>query len=201
MKIITQVIEDKLKDIVLSAESVSAQGRAIFKQYWSTGVGDAIGGLANGDAATVSSKLTKAMILSGYGVAEQIMNFFGNAEVIEGDHLESVYKIRIGGGARSEILSNPVEDFGSKLLSFSGDLLWLYEQCVGVLKLYSANYVDVAIGSNASVPSDRIVFGASMSKADMLSAMVLSEQLAKLFTNAAVSNGDYAATIAKWKML
>lgn len=192
-----QRIQEEIKNILLGLGSVKSQAEEAYAKYWGTNANVEIGAVANGtDAVTVSSKLTKSEFLAGITMSEQIKNLFGNAAVTQSAYAATVRQLIHGDTAASAALSGEVESIGDALLSLSSSLNAISARATAVLDDYFKTELSAAVGA---ISDSRIVFGASVTKALLVSGIILIQQIAKFLGNEAVTTGDYAATLAQWR--
>ncbi len=199
---VTQVLQQSLVNLSNTLSGIYPEAVAIAKAYFATTVSADISGVGSGaTAVTVASKLTKTQYVNGYTMCEKVQAFFENAAVAQGDYAATCYNLLYGNTAASVPLSIPVESLGDRMKSLSGSILVAFDMAKAILDIYTDNQIGDAIGGNGAVDDERIVFGATMTKALMLSGITLAEQFKKMINNEAVSTGDYAATLAKWKVI
>ena len=78
------------------------------------------------------------------------------------------------------------------------DCVELFKKCKNVLEAYSGNEVGDMI---ANLDIQRHIPGSEMTKDELSSGIVIVEQFKKMINAEAVTQGDYAATLAKWQSL
>lgn len=195
----TLVLENSLKEVCQGNDAIKDEVNDLYTLYWSGGVSTAIGLIASAsDPATKASALSKQNIIDSLTMVEALKNFFGNSAVGTGAYDQTCTKLLYGSTASGSVLSVPLEAYGDRVKSLAGTLMTLFAEAKRGLKTYNLFNIDVAIGTNASVPASRVVYGAEMTKELMLVGVVFTEQFKKLMNGEAVSTGDYAGSVALW---
>ena len=198
MKNMTLELEAELKAFTQTMKSIWIESEDLYKLYWSGGPSSEISGLGNDDPVTVGSKLSKAELVAGLTVAEQLKNFFGNASVSQSDYWANLENILHGNSSAVAPISAAVESMGSRLLNLSGTLLTSFNKAKALLDIYNDSQISLAVGA---ISDSTIVFGANSTKALFVSGITLVEQFKKMINNEAVATADYASTLAKWEQI
>jgi hypothetical protein len=195
---VTRYLQIEIKAIVDSLSIMKEEVADIGKVYWSTDANTALSALAAGDAATLSTKLTKSEMVSGITLCEQLDKFFTNQALAASDYGSTCQNLVYGNDARTAKLSESVEALGTRMVQVARDCLVIFKKCTELLSVYSANQVNLMI---TSLDTDRTIPGSDMTKDELSSGMVLLEQFKKLINNETATQGDYASTLAQWKRL
>jgi hypothetical protein len=195
---VTRYLQIEIKAAVDSLSIMKEEVADIGKVYWATDANTAIGALAAGDAATLSTKLTKTEVMSGITLCEQLDKFFTNQALSTSDYRVSCENLIYGNDGRSSKLSESVEALGTRMVRVAQDCIILYKKSAEILSTHISNQVNLMI---ADIDADRVIPGSDMTKDELSSGMVLLEQFHKLINGDATSQGDYASTLAQWKRL
>jgi hypothetical protein len=193
--IVTKDLQDSIKEYTASFDLLKHVAKDLYNLYWKAGVSGDISGLADVDPATQAGKYTKANVVSALSLAENIDKFFGNVAVAQADYMTTIQALTHGDADLATVISPALEDYGGKALQFSVDLLTQYQRGLDLDNAYVNQEISAAV---AATSDETIVFGADMTKDDLISAMVMVGQFQNFVENAAVTTGDYDATLAKW---
>jgi len=198
MAAITRKLQNDIKSIINALQILKEESKDIVKVYWATGISTLLAAKNDGDAVTISTKLTKAQYVSGITMVTKFNNFFSNAAVTTGDYIETCQKLKYGNDEAVTILSESTEAAGDRLYQVSLDCIELFKNCRDTLDLYIDNEVGecVAVWTN-----ERVVYGADMNKSELSAGITLVEQFKKMMNNEAVNTGDYETSIASWQHL
>ena len=198
MEVMTSLLQKQIKEIMQTMLWVQPEVADMIKLYWSGDVSSDLGPLLGTAPATKTSKHTKDELISGLTLSEQMDKFFTNQAVTQGDYHGNIQNLVYGDDEITTPLSVATEAFGDRVKALSEALLVTFNRCKDILDLYN----DSEISSAASSLSDgTIVFGASMSKAELILGITLCDQFKKFINNEAVTTGDYGSTVAKWRRL
>jgi len=195
---VTSNLQTDIKSFMTSCESLINEAPAIYNLYWKSGASSDLSSLADGDAATVSTKLTKGELTTGLAFVEQLDNFFQNSAVTQSDYLGSLYPIYYGNNEASAVVSTAVEAMGSRLYDLTSMCLELLNQGKTIEAEYNANEISDCV---AVWEDERIVYGSEMTKVELSSAITLIQQFMKVLENQAVTAGDYESTVRQWGRL
>lgn len=195
---LTLELENEIKSFTNQMKNIWLEAEDIYKIYWSAGPSSELSGLANGDAATVSTKLTKLEITNGLTFCEELIDFFTNDAVAQADYMATIQNIYYGNNAAVSPISVAVEALGSRLYNLAGTCWTQHNKAKSLLDFYNDTEISAAIGA---ISTTTVVFGANANKSLFTSGMTLIEQFKKMINNEAVTTGDYAATVAKWEQI
>ena len=198
MAAITRKLQNDIKSIINALQILKEESKDIVKVYWATGISTLLAAKNDGDAVTISTKLTKAQYVSGITMVTEFNDFFSNAAVTTGDYIETCQKLKYGNDEAVTILSESTEAAGDRLYQVALDCIELFKNCRDTLDLYIDNEVGecVAVWTN-----ERVVYGADMNKSELSAGITLVEQFKKMMNNEAVNTGDYETSIASWQHL
>lgn len=192
----TLELENELEIFMTTAKALELEASDIYKQYFATDASSTVSALLlNSTPATVSSKLTKAAVVSGITFVEQLNNFFANSAVSQADYHDTLQDLLYGNASLGSILTVSVESVGTRLQSLAGTCLTLFKKAKTLLDYYSDTEISAAVGA---ISTTTVVFGATKTKSVYTSGITLVEQFKKMINNEAVTTGDYGATLSKW---
>lgn len=199
MNNITKNLQNDIKSAMDSFAGIQRECKDIYDAYWKTDANSEISGLATGSTpATVSTKLTKDMYTNALSLMEDLNDFFQNGSLTTTDYMAYCEKVKYGDTAASSILSEATEALGDRIKQVCIDLITLYKSTKNIEKLYFDSGISTALSSLAN---DIIVFGSSMTKSELILAITFFQEFHNFMDNAAVTQGDYSATISKWKRI
>lgn len=191
----TMILQSRIKAIASGLMFANSLGIEAYDRYWGTSANTDISGLADGDAVTVASALTKAEFVSGITMAEAVKNFFGNAAIGNAAYLQTARKMTLGDNARTAVLTQEVESIGTMLRDLGSNLIELRKQSREALDLYTSSEISAAA---AGMSNQTVMFGADVTKALLVSGVMLLEQFVKLCDGNTPTQGDYEATLSAW---
>lgn len=195
---ITLELQRSLKSMMASWWTMYNECIDIDAAYFKTEASTYVGAKAANDPVTVNTKLTKTQFVNGITFIENVVKFFGNAAVTTGDYLSSIDPIKYGNTTGATAVPASVEALGSRLLQVCTDSIYLLQQS----KLQESVYNSTSIGTAfASVPDAVIVFGAEMTRAELVAGVTLLQQWQRFIGNLSVTTGDYASTLSKFNRL
>lgn len=198
MNQVTLQLQQQIVAILGPMRNLLLEAHGIEKTYFATGASAEVGALASDTtAATTSSRLTKSQVIRGITLAQALKAFFENQAVSTGDYRESS-EVVTNGNATGANPSVALELLGNRIKAFGQDCIELEKRCKTALDLYFNNGINTAF---ASIGDQRVVFGAVMTVGEMKAAVNLLQQFGFLMGNAAVTTGDYKATIDLWARL
>jgi hypothetical protein len=195
---LTLELENEIRSFVSAMKSVWIEADDLYKMYFSAGPSSELSGLSSGDPATLSTRLTKAEIVNGITLVENLTKFFSNQAVSQSDYMATMQTILYGNDPKASALSVAVEAVGTRLYNLSGTLLAYNNKAKAILDYYTDTEISAAV---AAISDETIVFGANSTKALFASGITLVEQFKKMLNNEAVTTGDYASTLAKWEQV
>lgn len=194
--LITGKTETLIQEIMDSLLYMEADLDETQKVYYGGGASSAISALTDSDPVTVSTKLTKAQMVSGITFVENFQNFLGNSAVAQGDYFTTLVTLMNGNDEAASIIHTAVETVGSDLKDLASTSLSLFQKSKVILDLYSDNQIDSLIGV---IDSSRVIFGASVTSSKFSSGITLIQQYVNFIDNAVVTQADYMSTISNWK--
>ena len=192
---ITQRLQDELKSMMITCCYLCKESDDIYDLYWHTDANTTIGAVTNAtDPVTSSTTLTKNEFTNGIALCENFKKMCKNEAVSTADYLSYAHNIYYGTATATE-LDSLIEAIGDRLKNVAGKIISLYSAYKVVNELYTENeVVDIV----AVLDTERVIFGASMTNSDLGSAMTFLTQFANFCNGSAVTQANYAATIAKW---
>lgn len=193
-----EVYEQQLIDFLNKMEYLSTEASDIYNSYFDTDASDVTVGvpslLLNSDAATVQSKINKSQYLNGITLVNQVVNFFSNSAVAQGDYIDTVRELMYGNTARGSVLTIASEEIGNRLSSLATNLLGYFQNAQKILGMYNSDIVSSVAGA---LSDSDVMPGMSITKKNLVDFTVLTEQFKKLLNNEAVTTGDYQSTVDK----
>lgn len=194
---ITQILQDDIRGLMQSFCWICRECADIYEVYWNTDANTVIAAV-EGDATAVTSttKLTKAEFTNGIVTIENFTKFCNNQSVSTTDHLSHCHNL-IYGTATPTTLNSLIESIADRMKVVCQAMVDNYNTYLKIDKLYNENEVADIV---AVLDAQRVIFGASMTQSDLNSAMTLLSEFKDFMTNAAVTQGNYVSTIAKWNM-
>lgn len=194
--LITSTTEGLIQEVMNSLLYMKSNLDEIQKVYFGGGASAAITELNDGDAVTVSTKLTKIQIINGITFVENFQKFLGNEAVTQGDYFSTLVSLLNGNDAAVSSLHTALETVGSNLKDLASTALNLYQKCKVISDLYTDNEIDSVI---AAIDSSRVVFGASVTASKFTLGITLITQYMNFINNVAVVQGDYMSTVSNWR--
>jgi hypothetical protein len=194
---LAQTVQSNMLQISSLSSFVINESADIFKLYF-TGPSSQLSSVPDEQAATVDTKLTKAEIVAGITLCEQISKFYNNSPVSSSDYLATIQNILYGNNPLITPISVEVEAIGSRLYILCQNMLNLYNICKDTYTLYWSSEVGATVGVlNAS----SVFFGIDATANELSLGVVLAEQYRQFIAADTVTTGDYKATVAKWQRL
>ena len=200
MKKSTAILEQNLKAFMGSMVWIQPESADLSKLYWTQISGDAIySALASGDAATYSTKLTKQEVINALTWAEQLDKFFTNQALTQSDYLNGIQGIIYGNDQYVSAggISEAIEAFGERAVTLCQASLQLFKDCKDSLDIYFDTEISAAIGAVTGEETPWYEF----SKSDFTEAVGMVEAFKKMINNEVAAQGDYGATVAKWRKI
>lgn len=189
-------VEASLKSLAQSLVKLQSEAADLGKYYFASGASDAITALASASTpATQSSGLSKNQFLNGITLAQQLVNFFGNAAVTQLDYLGSAENLIGGNFVASAPISADVEAIGARLKLLGQNVIAYYKQANEIYSLWTSSELSSASGA---LSSSTIVFGCSTPKTMFDLGIGIVSQYLNMMNNVAVVAGYYGANSAKW---
>lgn len=187
----------KLKSIMHDMHDHKIEAEDLEKLYFSeVNTNTAFTLLLSSVAATFSTSLSKGECVNGVTFISEVVDFFSNDAVTQGDYNATIQSIKYGEDEfTSPGLSPACEAYGERLKAFCEEALDLFNRCKEVLDLYNDTEISSAL---TALSGDSIPWYDNLTVADFTSGITAAEQYKKLINNEAVTTGDYAATVAKW---
>lgn len=200
MYVITKVLQNKLKTIANSLSWMQRECIDIYNDYWKTDASTLVPALATGTTpATVEYHLTKEEYINAITFCEEFDDFFTNEAVTQTDFRQTCIRVKYGSAADlGTPTSNAVEELGKRIYALCIAVLELYNDAKDATEIYFDNEISDII---AVIDTERIVYGSEMTKDDLSSMITLLQEFMDMIGNAAVTQGDYSAIIAKWERL
>lgn len=191
-------LQNDVKNIIDLFFAMRNESLDLFNLYWKGGVNGEITGLASGDPACQTARLTKAQLQSGLVLVDQLANyFFDNGSVTTGDYMATC-QVTLYGDATPTLLSVPVEGYADRLVTFARSCINLYNFCRNAELFYGAALFDIV---DALPDGEDVVPGSDMTKNQILAAISLLQQYQKFLQNQAVTSGYYRTTLGQWSAL
>jgi hypothetical protein len=196
---VTALLQTKIKTVVDSLTTMQGEANDIVKAYWATDASTLVTALPNAtDAATLSTKLTKAEYNAGVLLMTELSFFFSNQAVSQGDYLTNCDNLKYGSHPSGAKLSEATEQLGVRMNLVALNCVELSKIAQDILNIYLDNQVNTMV---AGIDAQRRVPGSDMTQDELVSGVVLVQQFKALLSNLAVTQGDYASTLAKWQTL
>lgn len=194
----SQILEDKIKTIFGTMQALEMEAADLYALYWGQIDSDAaFTALNNADAATKLTKLTKAELVNGVTLVEQIDRFFTNQSLTQGNYLGTLHAVIYGNDEITTSISTAIEAFGERLVDFCQNLLSVFSDAKAALNVY----VDAEIADTlGALAGDNVPFYV-FSKSDLTLAINLLSGFKKLINNEDLTGvqGDYSSTVAVWR--
>ena len=190
----TDVIESRIQSLISSLQWIRPESADLQELYWAEVNSDSTyTGLAVGDAATFSTKLTKQELTNALTIAEQVDKFFSNQSLAQADYLANIQGIRYGNDERaSPGISKAVEAYGERSLTFVEGLLSVYKLGEEIDGVYFASELSGAIGGI----SGDVLPWSNTPKSDFVNIISLIQNLNKLLNNEVATQGDYDSILS-----
>lgn len=198
-EIITQKLQTDIKTATDEWERLRHEALDLYNLYWKTDVNTTISALATGTTpASQQSKLTKQDAINAATLVEDMgTKFFDNVAVTTRDRQADCQKLA-NGKAVPTLIDDQVEEFCNRAATLGQDCIDQFKRSDATEDLYNSSEVSGAV---SGMSAHTIVFGSEMTKDDLTSAIVLMQQWQNFISNAAVTTGDYKATLVKWERL
>lgn len=195
----TEKLEEQLKLFFASMVTIQTEAKDLEDLYWAEVSGDSTySALANSDAATFATKLTKGEVINSLTIAEQIRKYFTNVAMTQNDYWNNFHGILYGNDERtSPGISVAIEAYGTRAVSFIGTLLTEFNRSRDILDIYFDTTIDAAI---AAVTIEECPWY-EFTKDDLLDGLTAVENFKKLINNEAPTTGDYGSTVARWQKI
>ncbi len=197
MEVITSVLEADIKELMTKFCTMRNEGKDLYNLYWKGSVNTDAAGTGT-DPVAVTAKLTKAEVISILALVEQLDNFWENIAVTQADYQVTIQNVTHGDAVLGAALSSDTEDFADRGIVFCQDLLEQYNMARRADNLYVASEISAAV---AGISPQTVVFGATMTKDDLTSAINLIRELINFIENAAIAQAEYKATLIKWRRI
>lgn len=195
MRAVTFTLQNNLKSMTIIWRDLWNECLDLEKTYFAAGVSTWLGTKSDSDSVTVNTKLTKAQYIAGITFIQNVNKFFGNLAVTQGDYLATIANLKYGNAEGAIGVPVAVEAVGDRMKQAALNCLQLFSQSSDNLDYYNENSISLAF---SSLSSSIVVFGADMTKDEMVAAAVLLEQWMKFLNNEIVSQADYGSTLSKW---
>jgi len=195
---VTRYLQIEIKALVDVLLAMKEEAGDIYSAYWATDANTAVGALGSSDAATMTTKLTKTVYLSGITLCEQVNKFFTNQALAQANYITSCQNIIYGNTARTSKLTEATEALGSRMVVVAQDCISTFKKADEIIKAYNENEIGTMV---TDISASRAIPGSDMIKSELVSGITLLQQFSNLLSNAVATQGDYAATLASWKRL
>lgn len=194
---ITQELQDSIKETMTALSDAYREANDIYKTYWETDANTTVSALLlSSSPATQSTKLTKAEFQAGISLVQDYIAFISNNSVSTSQRTTACHNL-IYGTASPTNLNNLIESLGERLKAISEVFIFRY---LGYLKLEQIYFKNEISDMLAVLDPQRVIFGASMTQADLSSAITFLGEFRDYMDNSAVTTGDYQSTLAKWEL-
>lgn len=195
----TEILHSKMRFIIQDMAAHQQEAIDLKKLYFSEVDSDTVfSALLSALAATFSTKLTKGECVNGATFVGEVVDFFTNSAVTQGDYHATIQSVKYGNHEyTSPGISPACEAYGERLKAFAEVALDLFLRCLEALDIYTDNEIADALGA---LSGDQVPW-VEVSVADFTAGITLIEQYKKMINNEAVSTADYGATVAKWERL
>ena len=195
---LAELLQDEIKDFMNTMQFFQTESLDLYNLYWKGDVNTTISALAGGDPVTESTELTKTELTNGVTFCEELDDFFTNSSVSTLDYNATCQNIIYGDVTTPTKRSNATEDMGVRLKALCQNAISKDSQGMLILDLYNDN----EFGDIVSVlDNQRLIPGSSMTKDDLNLAITLIQQYRNMIGASAVTTGDYASTVSKWRRL
>lgn len=195
-KNLTLELQTYLVDATHSFCEMRYEAADIVNTYWKTDVPTVLATLSDGDCVGVNARITKANMNLGVTLAEQLVKFFTNQAISQADYNGICQLLKHGNGSLDTPRSVATESLADRMKQLGTDVLTLHRLCQFLNAYYNENEIADLCGV---LEPERIVFGSDMTKADLCAVMAMLVQFVNFVDNAAVTTGNYIATLQKWK--
>lgn len=198
-EIVTQKIQSDIKLATDAWQLMRIEALDLYNLYWKTDVNATVGALALGTTpCSQQSKLTKADAQAAAGLVEDIgTKFFDNVAIATSDRQVTCQKLA-NGKAVPTLIDDQVEEFCNRAAQLGQDCITQDQRSNLAEDFYNSSEMG---GALSGMSAQTIVFGSEMTKDDLTSAITLAQQWQNFINNAAVTTGDYKATLGKWERL
>ena len=194
MEQITVQLQNNIITIKDSLKTMELECAGIYDAYWKTDANTTVSGLATGTTpATVESNLTKQNYIDGLTFSENLEKFFTDTAVAQADYLQTINQIKYGNAVLESQLTTATESIGTRIKQICLDALEIHKQSFDITNMYFDNEVGdcVTVWDN-----HRIVYGCEMTKIELSNMITMLQQYQNMISNAAVTPGDYSATLS-----
>ncbi len=196
--IVTQKLQTDIKIVTDAFSLMRHEALDIFNLYWKGGVKTDNDALGSGAAATLSTKLAKEDIVTAVTYVDQIYKFFDNQALATGDYMATCQLMTHGNVATPALVSDRLEEYGERVKQICQDSIDQYNRCKEIENLYNSSEVGVAV---SAISTQTVVFGAEMTKDQLISAVTLAQNWQTFLENAAPGTADRKVTLGKWESL
>ena len=195
---LARLLQDEIKDFMATMLFFQSESLDLYNLYWKGDVSSTISALAGTDPVTLSTELTKNELINGVTFCEELDDFYTNSGVTTGDYNSTCQNIIYGDVTTPTKRSNATEDMGERLKNLCTNAISKDSQAMLIVDLYNDNeFSDIV----SVLDNQRIITGSDMTKDDLNLAITLITQYRNMIGNSAVTTGDYASTVSKWRRL
>jgi len=195
MQTVADKIKSDIRSLVQSWTVMKEEVSDIQKAYNSTDIQTELSGKADGDPVTVTTKLTKLEFINGITMVGELVDFFNNAAVTQGDYWSTCENIIYGNDAAVALLSEAVEHTGDRLLELATNIEQIFKTCNNILNDYNNNNFAVMV---TNFSDEDVIHGMGINRSLLSSGITIVEQFKKFVNNEAVATADYKVTLADW---
>lgn len=194
---ITQKLQDEIKFTMTALMSAYKEAKDIYQVYWETDANTSITAvLLSTTPVTQVTKLTKGEFLNGITLVTNYVDFINNSATSTINRAQYCHDL-IYGTATPTLLNSLIDSLGDRMKSLAEVFVYHYLNYIRLEKMYFSNEIGDMVGV---LDAQRVIFGASMTQADLVSAITFLGEFRDFMSNAAVTTGDYLATLAKWEL-
>lgn len=194
---ITSQLQADIKILTGSFNNMFNEALDLENLYFKGSVSADLSGSAGGDAVTSSTQLTKDQIVTILTLCENVRKFFDNVAVATADYQTTCQDVSYG-VATATFFNNTVEQFGVRGVQFAKDCISQFNRGRDIENDYNSSEISAMIGSLSTYTQ---IYGSSMSKDQLTSAVTLTQDWDNFMNNVAPGTADRKVTLGKWSAL
>ncbi len=195
---ITAQLQNKIKQFVNLCDEIHMLSIQLYKAYWSTDASILVGAMADGDAVSVSTKLTKEMFVNGISICENFNKFFMDLQATQADYCAHVVQIHYGKVAAASIISEATEAIATDLKNMADTIMAAHKMAIQIQEMYwDCEFGSAIEGMSAST----VMFGGTATKQNISDAVTLMNKFCELCENISAAKADFDATIVQWQAM
>jgi len=195
---VTAQLQNKIKQFMDLCDSIHMASIQLYKAYWSTDANTLLSGMADGDAVSVSTKLTKAMFVNGIAICENFNKFFTDLQATQTDYCANVVQIHYGKTAAAAIVSEATESIATDLKNLADTIMTAHKMAIQIQEMFW----DCEFGAALTGMSDStVMFGGTATKKQLNDAVTLMDKFCELCENVSAAKADFDATIVQWQAM